>query len=46
MHADRHIIFQDAAAKCLVRFVLSPPSEAGHMGILTHVRKSYSLCLP
>lgn len=30
---------------CLIRFALSPPSEAGHRGILTHVRRSYSLCL-
>lgn len=42
MHADRYIIFQDASAKCFIRFVLFPPSEAGHMGILTHVEKSYS----
>lgn len=46
MHADRHIVFQDASAKCFIRFGLSLPSEAGHMGILTHVRKSSSLCLP
>ena len=42
MHADMYIIFQDASAKCFIRFVLFPPSEAGHMGILTHVEKSYS----
>lgn len=43
MDADRHIIFQDAAAKRLIRLVLSPPSETRHRGILTHARKSYSL---